>query len=141
MITNSDILGARILIVDDQHANVRMLQRLLADAGYSQVTATMLPAEVCALHRLHDFDLILLDLQMPEMDGFQVMECLKTIERDPYLPVIVLTSQPGHKLRADCRGQGLHQQATGPDRGPHARPQHARGTFAVPPAGVAQPSA
>jgi CheY-like chemotaxis protein len=46
MITNSDILGARILIVDDQHANVRMLQRLLADAGYSQVTATMLPAEV-----------------------------------------------------------------------------------------------
>ncbi len=104
MITASDILGARILIVDDQHANVRMLQRLLSDVGYSQVTATMLPAEVCALHRQSDFDLILLDLQMPGTDGFQVMEGLKTIERDPYLPVIVLTSQPGHKLRALSAG-------------------------------------
>ncbi len=100
MITASDILGARILIVDDQEANVRMLQRLLSDAGYSQVTATMLPAEVCALHRQHDYDLILLDLQMPGTDGFQVMQGLKANERDPYLPVIVLTAQPGHKLRA-----------------------------------------
>ena len=100
MITASDILGARILIVDDQAANVRMLQLLLSDAGYSQVAATMLPAEVCALHRQHDYDLILLDLQMPGTDGFQVMEGLKTIDRDPYLPVIVLTAQPGHKLRA-----------------------------------------
>ncbi|PZO13417.1 MAG: response regulator [Burkholderiales bacterium] len=100
MITASEFLGASILVVDDQESNVRMLQRLLSDAGYRQVTATMLPAEVCALHRLHDFDLILLDLQMPGMDGFQVMEGLKTIDRDPYLPVIVLTAQPGHKLRA-----------------------------------------
>ena len=100
MITANDILSGRILIVDDQDTNLRMLRRLLADAGYSQVTATMQPAEVCALHTLHDFDLILLDLQMPGMDGFQVMEALKTIERDPYLPVIVLTAQPGHKLRA-----------------------------------------
>lgn len=100
MITASEILSARVLIVDDQDANVRMLQRLLSDAGYSQVTATMQPAEVCALHRQHDYDLILLDLQMPGMDGFQVMEALKTIERDPYLPVIVLTAQPGHKLPA-----------------------------------------
>ncbi|MBC7940448.1 MAG: response regulator [Chitinophagaceae bacterium] len=100
MITASDILGARILIVDDQDVNVRMLQRLLGDAGYSQVAATMQPAEVCALHRQHDYDLILLDLQMPGTDGFQVMEGLKTNERDPYLPVIVMTAQPGHKLRA-----------------------------------------
>jgi len=100
MITASDILGARVLIVDDEDTNVRMLRRLLSDAGYSQVTATMQPAEVCALHRQHDYDLILLDLLMPGMDGFQVMEGLKTIERDPYLPVIVLTAQPGHKLRA-----------------------------------------
>ena len=100
MITDKDILAASVLIVDDQETNVRMLQRLLADAGYTRVTATMLPAEVCALHRQHDYDLILLDLQMPGTDGFQVMEGLKTIDRDPYLPVIVLTAQPGHKLRA-----------------------------------------
>jgi PAS domain S-box-containing protein len=55
---------------------------------------------VCALHRQNRHDLILLDLQMPGMDGFQVMEGLKTNEADQYLPVIVLTAQPGHKLRA-----------------------------------------
>jgi PAS domain S-box-containing protein len=60
----------------------------------------MNPREVCALHRKNRYDLILLDLQMPGMDGFQVMEGLKTNDADGYLPVIVLTAQPGHKLRA-----------------------------------------
>ncbi|OYU43618.1 MAG: GGDEF domain-containing protein [Burkholderiales bacterium PBB4] len=60
----------------------------------------MQPTAVCALHRLHAYDLILLDLQMPGMDGFAVMEALKTNDAQGYLPVIVLTAQPGHKLRA-----------------------------------------
>jgi PAS domain S-box-containing protein len=95
-----DILAAKILIVDDQSANVQLLELLLASAGYSQVTSTMKPEEVCALHRKNHYDLILLDLQMPVMDGFQVIEGLKTNSTDGYLPVIVLTAQPGHKLRA-----------------------------------------
>ena len=73
---------------------------MLEEAGYRCVTATMNPLDVCALHRKNRYDLILLDLQMPGMDGFQVMEGLKTNEADAYLPVIVLTAQPGHKLRA-----------------------------------------
>jgi PAS domain S-box-containing protein len=60
----------------------------------------MNPQEVCALHRKNSYDLILLDLQMPDMDGFQVMEGLKTNITDGYLPVLVITAQPGHKLRA-----------------------------------------
>jgi PAS domain S-box-containing protein len=96
----SDILNARILIVDDQEANVSLLQQMLRAAGYLSVTATMNPQEVCGLHRKYPYDLILLDLQMPDMDGFQVMEALKTNAADSYLPVIVLTAQPGHKLRA-----------------------------------------
>ena len=100
MIGTDDILAARILIVDDQSANVLLLTRLLEEVGYRNVTATMNPLEVCCLHRKRHFDLILLDLQMPGMDGFQVMEGLKTSEADDYLPVIVLTAQPGHKLRA-----------------------------------------
>ncbi|OIQ73116.1 response regulator PleD [mine drainage metagenome] len=95
-----DILKARILIVDDQEVNVLLLTKLLTDAGYTQVSSSMKPQEVCALHRKNAFDLILLDLQMPVMDGFQVMEGLKTNITDHYLPVIVLTAQPGHKLRA-----------------------------------------
>jgi PAS domain S-box-containing protein len=100
MIDGKDILAAQILVVDDQSANVLLLTRMLDAAGYRNVTATMNPLEVCALHRKNRYDLILLDLQMPGMDGFQVMEGLKTNEMDGYLPVIVLTAQPGHKLRA-----------------------------------------
>jgi len=100
VINAPDILNARILIVDDQEPNVALLEQLLADNGYTAVSSTMLPAEVCALHRKEPYDLILLDLQMPVMDGFAVMEGLKTNTTDAYLPVIVLTAQPGHKLRA-----------------------------------------
>src|SRR5450755_3464170 len=101
MILNaSDILSASILIVDDQDANVKLLERLLADAGYTNVTSTMNPAEVAALHLANAYDLILLDLQMPEVDGFEVMERLKEGAAAGYLPVIVLTAQPAHKLRA-----------------------------------------
>ena len=100
MISNTDILAARILVVDDQESNVLLLESLLSNAGYSNVESTMNPVEVCALHRKNAFDLILLDLQMPIMDGFQVLAGLKTNVSDPYVPVIVLTAQPGHKLQA-----------------------------------------
>jgi PAS domain S-box-containing protein len=96
----SDILNASILIVDDQETNIILLEQLLSEAGYTCVASTMKPQEVCALHRKNRYDLILLDLQMPGLDGFQVMEGLKTNVADSYLPVIVLTAQPGHKLRA-----------------------------------------
>lgn len=100
MLGSQEILGASILIVDDQESNVSLLEQLLGDAGYTHVTSTMDPEKVCALHRKNCYDLILLDLQMPVMDGFQVMESLKTNISDPYLPVLVITAQPGHKLRA-----------------------------------------
>ena len=108
-----EILKARILIVDDQPVNVQLLEQLLSQAGYTSVTSTVQPEEVCPLHEADPYDFILLDLKMPGMDGFQVMEALKahikpdtTDEYDhqgqpsSYLPVIVLTAEPGHKLRA-----------------------------------------
>ncbi len=100
MIDADDILNARILIVDDQQANVLLLQRLLTEAGYTQVSSTQQPAQVAPLHSEHNFDLILLDLQMPQMDGFQVMESLGNGQATTYLPIIVLTASPQHKLRA-----------------------------------------
>ena len=104
LITESEMLGARILIVDDQESNVSLLEQMLIEAGYRFVTSTMDPREVCALHRKNRYDLILLDLQMPGMDGFQVMEALKTNAADRFLPVLVITAQPGHKLRALLAG-------------------------------------
>jgi PAS domain S-box-containing protein len=99
-VADSDILGASVLIVDDQEVNVRLLEQMLREVGYTCVSSTMDSHEVCALHRKNRYDLILLDLQMPGMDGFQVIEALKTNVADGYLPVLVITAQPGHRLRA-----------------------------------------
>src|SRR5471030_700087 len=96
----SEILGASILIVDDQEANVKLLERLLSEAGYVNVASTMTPQNVSTLYRENLYDLILLDVQMPDMDGFEVIERLKGVDADGYIPVIVLTAQPAHKLRA-----------------------------------------
>ena len=96
----SDIFNASILIVDDKEANVRLLELILHGAGYTSITSTLDSPAVCELYRKNRYDLILLDLHMPVMDGFQVMEGLKEIELDGYLPVLVITAHPGHKLRA-----------------------------------------
>ncbi|MGB5081294.1 MAG: response regulator [Burkholderiales bacterium] len=99
-VAESDILNASLLVVDDQKSNVALLEQMLREAGYTSIASTLDPHEVCALHRKNRYDLILLDLQMPGMDGFQVIEGLKTNADDVYLPVLVITAQPGHKLRA-----------------------------------------
>jgi formate hydrogenlyase transcriptional activator len=96
----AETLKAKILIVDDQEANVALLDQLLSDAGYTCVTSTRNPEEVCALHRKNNYDLILLDLQMPRMDGFQVIEGLRADNPQDYIPILVITAQPGHKVRA-----------------------------------------
>jgi len=100
LINTSDILKAKLLIVDDQAVNVLLLERILKGAGYRCISSTTNPEEVCELHKKNQFDLILLDLQMPRMDGFQVMNCLNEIETSSYLPVLVITAQPSEKLSA-----------------------------------------
>src|SRR3984893_10086112 len=100
MVSASEILEASILVVDDQEVNVSLLERMLRGAGYTSIASTMDSREVCELQRRNRYCLILLDLQMQDMAGFQVMEGLKDVEKDGYLPVIVITAQPGHKLRA-----------------------------------------
>jgi two-component system cell cycle response regulator len=100
MISSPDVLHGKILIVDDQEVNVLLLEQMLQAAGYTSVTSTTDPFDVCKLHLKNHYDLILLDLLMPGMDGFQVMEELKKIDPNGYLPVLVITAQPGHKLHA-----------------------------------------
>jgi putative two-component system response regulator len=100
MINTSDIFQGKILIVDDIAANVQLLDLMLRGAGYASIEFTTNSTEVCELHRKNRYDLILLDLQMPAMDGFQVMQGLREIEPEGYLPVLVITAQPDHKMRA-----------------------------------------
>jgi diguanylate cyclase (GGDEF)-like protein/PAS domain S-box-containing protein len=100
MISQTDIRRARILVVDDEPVNVQLLEFLLKTSGYEQVQSTVDPRQVAALHLQYRFDLIILDLQMPHMDGFQVMEALKPMERESWLPVLVVTAEPDKKLAA-----------------------------------------
>ena len=100
MTLDIDVLNARILIVDDHECNTEIFEMMLSQAGYLHVSSTMNPTEVCALHRAARFDLILLDLQMPVMDGFHVMEALKAMDPGRTLPVMALSAQPGHRPRA-----------------------------------------
>jgi serine phosphatase RsbU (regulator of sigma subunit) len=100
MVSAADILNATILVVDDKEANVQLIEGMLRVAGYTSVDSTTDPNQVCELYRRNRYSLILLDLQMPGMDGFQVMQGLKEIEADGYLPILVITAQPDHKLRA-----------------------------------------
>lgn len=104
MISDQDILNAKILIVDDQQANVTLLETMLCDEGYRRVTSTLDPFSVCELHRARNFDLILLDIVMPGMDGFEVMRALKENDTHGYVPILAITIQAENKLRALASG-------------------------------------
>jgi signal transduction histidine kinase len=88
-----DVAAAKILIVDDEPINVRLLERVLATAGYQDVRGITDSRQVLGVFRSFKPDLILLDLMMPHFDGIAVLEQLKPeISADEYLPVVVLTA-------------------------------------------------
>ena len=95
---------ARILIVDDQKSNVRLLEHTLLRAGFEEVRSTMEPREVAALHLEHRFHIILLDLQMPEMNGIEVLERLQEIRETHPVTVLVISAEPRQKAAAEAAG-------------------------------------
>lgn len=111
-----DILErARILIVDDQETNIRLLERLLGLAGYTQWIATTDSRETIRLFRHHRPDLILLDLMMPHLDGFAVMEQLASvIPAGSYLPILVLTADITTEARQRALSMGCKDFVTKP---------------------------
>jgi putative two-component system response regulator len=87
--------AARILVVDDEQANLKLLGLMLRTEGYSSVELQADPREVVPRYRDARPDLILLDINMPHLDGYQVMEALAALA-DPLLPpIVVLTAQSG----------------------------------------------
>lgn len=99
MLESTDAFRAKILIVDDQESNVRLLEFTLRRGGYVAVSSTTDPLEVCALHRQNRYDLIILDLQMPRMNGFEVMEGLAKVEGQDRVAVLVLSADPSEMVR------------------------------------------
>ncbi len=104
MISAGEFAGAKILIVDDNPLNVNLMERMLARAGYSCVNSTLDPIAVWDLYRENHYDLIILDLQMPFFDGFQVMKALEETENHAELFILVTSAEPGHKIRAMQEG-------------------------------------
>lgn len=100
LIAESSILAADILIVDDLQLNISLLERILRNAGHTSIASTTKPQEVSALQRKFQYDLIILDIEMPELDGFQVMERLNETGATDSPPVLVITAAEAHKQRA-----------------------------------------
>jgi len=107
MRASDPLTHACILVVDDHETNVKLLQKMLRRAGYVNIVATTDPRQVAMLYAEHDPDLIVLDLHMPQMDGFEVMQDLtRRIPPGTYLPILVLTadSTPEARVRALAMG-------------------------------------
>lgn len=104
MIPSIDAAGPRILIVDDQKSNVRLLEQTLRRAGYAEVMATTEPRDVEAMHLEHHYDLILLDLQMPEMNGFEVMGKLQEMPEGRRPAILVLSADATQTTAALANG-------------------------------------
>ncbi len=100
MITASDILNAKVLIVDGKESGARLLKEILERAGHIHVTYTTNPYEVCELYRTNHYKVILLDLQVLGMKGFQVLNDLNAVDSNGYVPVIVITAESAYGLPA-----------------------------------------
>ncbi len=104
MISEQEILNAKILIVDDLEANESVLGRILSEVGYLNISTAMNPADINELHQTNVYDLILLDIQIPNMDGFQVVEALSSNQSDNYRPILAIIAEPDQKLQALTAG-------------------------------------
>lgn len=99
MITNQQIYQAKILIIDDQEVSVRLLDQILQKAGYRHIHSTQDPLKAKSLFQEIDPDLVILDLVMPQMDGFYIMQELKKLQGDAYLPIIILSNEESMEAR------------------------------------------
>ncbi|MCF8474265.1 MAG: response regulator [Emcibacter sp.] len=103
-----------ILIVDDEATNVRLLQKMLSNMGYKNVISTQDPTQVLPLHQEYNFDLILLDINMPVLDGYGVMDQLNEATNHKLPPILVLTAQHTQTFRQRALDSGARDYVTKP---------------------------
>ncbi len=114
MVSKQDILNANILLVDDQLVNIKLLEKLLRQAGFSSIFSTTQPTEVKSLYFDNGIDLILLDIRMPDMDGFAVMAELQAEIENDYLPILVVTAELTSQTRERALSSGARDFITKP---------------------------
>ena len=103
---NLDPIKASILIVDDEPANVMLLEKMLNTRGYSNIVSTLDPTQTLPLYLEHKSDLILLDINMPKMDGYAVMEQLNAEVHQALPPILVLSALHTQNFRQRALDNG-----------------------------------
>ncbi|MDH5592043.1 MAG: response regulator [Gammaproteobacteria bacterium] len=114
MDTTIDTHSANILIVDDQELNVKLLEKILKQANYQNIFSTTDARQALPLFIKHNIDILLLDIRMPHLNGFEVMEQLNEVIKDDYLPILVLTAEPTTETRAKALSGGAKDFLTKP---------------------------
>ena len=98
MVPKQEMLNSKILIIDDQEINILLLEDILAKAGFTSIVTTTDSRDAVKLYKDHEPDIILVDLNMPEINGFEVMKKIREMEGDSYIPILAMTSQPAEEL-------------------------------------------
>lgn len=111
---NIDPKKAKILVVDDEIVNVRLLEKVFNTIEYTNVTCTQDPTQVVSLYQEFNFDLILLDLDMPILDGYGVMDQLNELTKNNLPPILVLTAQHMQSYRQRALDKGARDYVTKP---------------------------
>jgi len=106
MLTEVHVKAAKILVIDDELVNVELVKEMLDISGYTDVVGVSDPEEGLLLYRKHDFDLVLLDLLMPRMDGFEVMARMQKCEKPLSPPILVLTALKDQSTRLKALNRG-----------------------------------
>ena len=108
MFLANDLKSASILVIDDEIFNVEILLDLLETEHFSHVTGESNPVKALELYKEKDFDIVLLDINMPELSGFQVMEAFAKIHKELSPPVLVLTALKDRETRIKALKSGAH---------------------------------
>jgi len=111
---NVDLKNSCILIVDDEKANIILLDRLLKLKGYTNLVSTQDPTDVTKLYKMHNCDLILLDIDMPVLDGFGVLKELNNLSNVNLPPILILTAQHAQSFRQRALDAGARDYVTKP---------------------------
>ncbi|MFT4580183.1 MAG: putative two-component system response regulator [Nitrospinales bacterium] len=106
MLVEEEILKSKILIVDDEPANIKLLEKALDQEGFTNVRSVQDSRKVLGIFKEFNPHLVLLDLRMPHLDGFQVMEQLSEIEQKSYAPIMVLTAEDESHIRLRALNSG-----------------------------------
>ena len=114
MISDKKILNARILIIDDNQSNLDLLKDILATEGFTSLLCITDPRDAKNIYLAYDPEIVLLDINMPYFDGYQLLEQFKDVEKSSYVPVLVLTALRDDKTRIRALKAGAQDFLTKP---------------------------